>query len=55
MAGSPPWGDMLNGKPTLRPFSIIHHKSAARVIALHLLVNVFMEEPQLLVWPVHDT
>ena len=55
MAGIPPWGDMVNGKPTLRPFSILHHKSAARVIALHILVNVFMEEPQLLVWPVHDT
>ena len=55
MAGIPPWGDMANGKPTLRPFSILHHKSAARVIALHILVNVFMEEPLLLVWPVHDT
>ena len=57
MAGIPPWGDMVNGthKPTLRPFSILHHKSAARVIALHILLNVFMEEPQLLVWPVHDT
>ena len=56
MAGIPPWGDMMvNGKRTLRPFSILHHKSAARVITLHLLVNVFMEEPQLLVWPVHDT
>ena len=55
MAGIPPLGDMVNGKPTLRPFSILHHKSAARVITLHILVNVFMEEPQLLVWPVHDT
>ena len=55
MAGIPPWGHMANGKPTLRPFSILHHKSAARVITLHILVNVFMEEPQLLVWPVHDT
>ena len=49
MAGIPPWGDMVNGKPSLRPFSVCHHKSAARVIALHLLLNVFMEESQLLV------
>ena len=56
LAGIPPWGDTLaNGKPSLRPFSVCHHKSAARVIALHILVNVFMEEPQLLVWPGHDT
>ena len=51
----PPWGDTVNGKPSLRPFSMLHHKSAARVIALHILVNVFMEEPQLFVWPWHDT
>ena len=49
LAGIPPWGDMVNGKPSLRPFSVCHHKSAARVIALHLLLNVFMEESQLLV------
>ena len=55
LPGIPPWGEMVNGKPSLRPFSVCHHKSAARVIALHILVNVFMEEPQLLVWPVHDT
>ena len=55
LQGIPPWGDMVNGKPSLRPFSVCHHKSAARVIALHLLANVFMEEPQLLVWPWHDT
>ena len=55
LLGIPPWGEMVNGKPSLRPFSVCHHKSAARVIALHILVNVFMEEPQLLVWPRHDT
>ena len=55
LLGIPPWGEMVNGKPSLRPFSVCHHKSAARVIALHLLVNVFMEDPQLLVWPGHDT
>ena len=51
----PPWGDVVNGKQSLRVFSLCHHKSASRVVALHILVNVFMEEPQLLVWPVHDT
>ena len=45
----PPWGETVNGKPSLRPFSVCHHKSAARVIALHLLLNVFLEESQLLV------
>lgn len=55
LLGIPPWGEMVNGKPSVRPFSVCHHKSAARVIALHTLVNVFMEEPQLLVWPRHDT
>ena len=47
--GIPPWGEMVNGKPSLRPFSVCHHKSAARVIALHLLLNVFLEESPLLV------
>ena len=42
----PPWGDVVNGKPSLRAFSVCHHKSASRVIALHILLNVFMEEPQ---------
>ena len=51
----PPWGDVVNGKPSLRAFSVCHHKSSARVIALHLLLNVFMEEPQLPVWLWHDT
>ena len=44
-----PWGAMVDGVASLRPFSVCHHKSAARVIALHLLLNVFMEESQLLV------
>ena len=39
----PPW------VASLRPFSVCHHKSAARVIALHFVLNVFMEESQLLV------
>ena len=46
--GIPPWGEMINGYPSLRAFSVCHHKSAARVIALHMLLNVFMEKP-------HDT
>ena len=50
--GIPPWGELVNGKPSLRPFSVCHHKSAARVIALHMLVNVFFEE---LVWTRYDT
>ena len=44
-----PWGAMVDGVASLRPFSVCHHKSAARVIALHLLLNVFLEESQLLV------
>jgi hypothetical protein len=42
----PPWGDVVNGNPSLRVFSLCHHKSASRLIALHILLNVFMEEPQ---------
>ena len=42
----PPWGDAVNGQPSLRVFSLCHHKSASRVVALHVLLNVFMEEPQ---------
>ena len=49
MEGISPWGAMVDGVQSLRPFSVCHHKSAARVIALHLLLNVFMEESQLLV------
>ena len=42
----PPWGDAVNGQRPLRRFSLCHHKSASRVIALHVLVNMFMEDPQ---------
>ena len=42
----PPWGDVVNGNPSLRVFSLCHHKSASRVVALHILLNMFMEEPQ---------
>ena len=49
LGGIPPWGAMVDGVPSIRPFSVCHHKSAARVIALHLLLNVFMVESQLLV------
>jgi hypothetical protein len=55
LLGIPPWGETVNGYPYLRAFSLCHHKSAVRVIALHLLLNVIMEEPQLLVWLWHDT
>ena len=55
LLGIPPWGETVNGYPSLRAFSLCHHKSAVRVIALHLLLNVIMEEPQLLVWLWHDT
>ena len=55
LKGIPPWGAMVDGVQSLRPFSVCHHKSAARVIALHILLNVFMEEPHLLVWPRHNT
>ena len=55
LPGIPPWGEMTNGYPSLRASSVCHHKSSARVIALHLLLNVIMEEPQLFVWLWHDT
>ena len=35
--GISPWGETVNGNQTLRAFSLCHHKSAARVITLHLL------------------
>ena len=49
--GIPPWGATVgvDGFASLRPFSVGHHKSAARVIALLLLLNVFLGESQLLV------
>ena len=40
---------MVDGVQSLRPFSVCHHKSASRVIALHLVLNAFLEESQLLV------
>ena len=41
----PPWGGKMDGdKPTLRAFSVCHHKSAARSATQRLLVNIFMEE-----------
>ena len=51
LEGISPWGATVgvDGFASLRPFSVCHHKSAARVIALHLLLNVFLEESQLLV------
>ena len=51
LEGIPPWGATVgvDGSASLRPLSVCHHKSAARVIALHLLLNVFLEESQLLV------
>ena len=55
LLGIPPWGETVNGYPSLRAFRLCHHKSAVRVIALHLLLNVIMEEPQLKVWLWHDT
>ena len=49
LKGIPPWGAMIDGVQSLRPFSVCHHKSASRVIALHLVLNAFLEESQLLV------
>ena len=49
LKGIPPWGAMVDGVQSLRPFSVCHHKSASRVIALHLVLNAFLEESQLLV------
>ena len=49
LKGIPPWGAMVDGVQSLRPFSVSHHKSASRVIALHLVLNAFLEESQLLV------
>ena len=49
LKGIPPWGAMVDGVQSLRPFSVCHHKSASRVIALHLVLNAFLKESQLLV------
>ena len=48
LEGIPLWGAMVDGVASLHPFKVCHHESAARVIALHLLLIVFMEESQLL-------
>ena len=45
--GITPRGETVNGNHTLRAFSLCHHKSTARVITLHMLLNCFLEEPQL--------
>eukprot|EP00974_Lingulodinium_polyedra_P043455 4172672-Lingulodinium_polyedra.AAC.1 len=37
--------EVLRGKKTLQAFSVWHHKSAARLITLHLLLNNCLEEP----------
>ena len=43
----PAWGETtVARRRALRPFSLGHHKSAARVITLHLIVNVFLGGPQ---------
>ena len=49
LKGIPPWGAMVDGVQSLRPFSVCHHTSASRVIAPHLVLNAFLEESQLLV------
>ena len=48
LEGIPLWGAMVDGVASPHPFNVCHHKSAARVIALHLLLIVFMEKSQLL-------
>eukprot|EP00974_Lingulodinium_polyedra_P050291 4835608-Lingulodinium_polyedra.AAC.1 len=44
----PPWGEVLRGQKTLQALSVCHHKSAARLITVHLLLNSFLEEPHVL-------
>ena len=48
LKGIPPWGAMVDGSASIRPFSVCHHKSAARVTALHLVLIAFIQESQLL-------
>ena len=48
LEGIPLCGAMVDGVASLHPFNVCHHESAARVIALHILWIVFMEESQLL-------
>ena len=47
--GIPPWGAAVDGSASIRPFSACHHKSAARVTELHLVLIAFIQESQLLV------
>ena len=47
LKGIPPWGAMIDGSESIRPFSVCHHKSSARVTALHLLLLPFIQESQL--------
>ena len=48
LKGIPPWGAMVDGVASLRPFSVCHRQSAARVVALHILLIVFIQVFQLL-------
>ena len=47
LKGIPPWGATMDGSESIRPFSVCHHKSSARVTALHLLLLPFIQESQL--------
>ena len=47
LKGIPPWGATMDGSESIRPFSVCHHKSSARVTALHLLLIPFIQESQL--------
>ena len=48
LKGIPLWGAKVDGVASLHPFNVCHHKSAALVIALHLLLIVFIQESQIL-------
>ena len=48
LKGIPPWGATIDGSDSIRPFSVCHHKSSARVTALHLVLLPFIQESQLL-------
>ena len=48
LKGIPPWGATIDGSESIRPFSVCHHKSSARVTALHLVLLPFIQESQLL-------
>ena len=41
----PPWGASTpDGKPTLRPFSVWHHKSALRISTAMVICHLFVED-----------